>query len=182
MKIFAFVFVILSVFCFSFINNYTAYTVVSNETNIQTYKDSSLTVSQFITLKEVENLFNQPCLLKDSVKKYSGNILRFTFTYLSKSTDEATKSKLFFVFEQYKDNSMVESIYAGLKKENEANGKVKVQEYLGEEAIIAYDSNSFPFLIIRKENKLYKIKVYNVLNEEQVNSLTAIASKIVKTH
>lgn len=171
--------VLLSTYCFG-------QTASLNDKQINTdlSPTSSLRLSDFILISEAENIFGKPAHIKDSLFKYSSGLLRFQFTYKANSIDSITgeMGTLFFGFEQWEQTSLAKSGYDLIKAENEKNYTVKTLDQIGDEGFVANDQSNNPFIMIRKDKKIFKLKLRNVSNKNSLDELKVLAKKIVSLY
>ena len=87
------------------------------------------------------------------------------------------------MFEQYIDTITTKTIYNSLKIENEKTAKVSMVNNLGgDESFLAKDNFDYPFILIRKGNKLFKFKLYYLDGKVSLEELIKVAKKIVVSH
>ena len=89
---------------------------------------------------------------------------------------------LFFGFEQFQQTSEAERAYAEIKTENEKTSVVNKLVEMGDEGFLVRDQLNFPFIMIRKNNRIFKLKTYNIKSEDSFNELQLIAKKIVSAY
>jgi hypothetical protein len=143
--------------------------------------DSSLRSSNFISLSDAERILGQPAHLKDSLHKRTGGYLRYQFNYKANAKDTVTgeTASLFFGIEEYKQASEAARAYALIKKENEKSSAVSELKQMGDEGILVKDALNFPFIMIRKNNRVYKFKLHNVISNTSLDELQSVAKRIV---
>ncbi|MGZ4049898.1 MAG: hypothetical protein ACXVPU_19870 [Bacteroidia bacterium] len=144
--------------------------------------DSAMRSVYFITVSDAEKILGKQSHLKDSTYKYVNGLLRYTFDYVANKIDSTSKGRIFFDFEQYKDDSFSKDIYKNLKTENEKNGGIVAVNDIGDEGFLQKDNLGQPFIIIRKNNKIYKLRVYYVTSATSLDEAMNVAKKIVAAH
>ena len=146
--------------------------------------DSSLFPFKFISRTEAEKILGHPAHVKDSLLKLTGSYLRSQFHYVTNLKDSAAgqKGMLFFGFEQFQQTSEAERAYAEIKTENEKTSVVNKLVEMGDEGFLVRDQLNFPFIMIRKNNRIFKLKTYNIKSEDSFNELQLIAKKIVSAY
>ena len=136
----------------------------------------------FISSEDAENIVGNKCKLIDSTSRNTGGVLRYSFTYIVPFKDSTSKGRLFFSYEQYKDKSMCQSIFQSLKQENGKSGSINDLIGFGDEAYMIKDSMNFPFVIILKNNKLFKFKLYYLNSTTPLEELLKTAKKLVEKY
>ena len=157
-------FIFLSLLTFS-ANAQTDVVVINvNKDILQKRLDSAMQARYYITSSDAEKILGNPSHLKDSTYKYAGGLLRYSFNYVIDHPDSLSKGKIFFTFEQYKDELSSKDIYQVIKTENEKGSAITVINDIGDEGFVQKDNTGQPFMIVRKKNKLYKLRVYYTKN------------------
>src|ERR1700746_2142596 len=95
--------------------------------------DSAMNSNYFITIPDANKILERPSYLKDSAYKCSNGFLRYTFDYLATHIDSTSKGRIFFTFEQYKDDLFAGDIYKNIKTENEKSGGLTPINDIGDE-------------------------------------------------
>lgn len=144
--------------------------------------DSAMRPHFYITPKNASKILGCPAVLKDSMYKYSGGILRFTFNYIAKRIDSTSKGRIFFSFEQYKDTQIAIGTYQSIKAENEKAGTLQALTGYGDEGFLQKDEKQQPFAVIRENNKIFKVRLYSNTSEKSQKRLMKVVKKIVKKY
>jgi hypothetical protein len=153
-----------------------------NNQALQKLLDSALISNYFITADDADKILEKPSHLKDSTYKFSNGILRYSFDYVANYIDSTSKGRLFFSFEQYNDVEISKSTYQSIKNENEKTGTVIPLSDLSDEAFLQKDYLGQPFIIIRKANKIFKLKVYYLSSKTSLDELVKTTKKAVAAH
>ncbi|MCX6296039.1 MAG: hypothetical protein NTX97_08230 [Bacteroidetes bacterium] len=174
-------------FCFlliSFLSGYSQQDLLAAKNNEELQKklDSALVSSYFITIDDAGKILEKPSHLKDSTYKYSNGILRYSFDYVANYVDSTSKGRLFFSYEQYRDLEMAKNTYTSIKTENEKNNLITALNDIGDDAFLQKDYLNEPFIIIRKGNKIFKLKVYYVTSQASLDALISTAKLMVSLH
>jgi len=147
------------------------------------YKDSVFRSSDFISITEADKILGKPSRLLDSLHKVSSGLLRYKIEYVATYKDSSSKGRIFFMFEQYADASSLKSIYDNIKIENLKTSKLReLKDFAADEAFLAIDNFNYPFILVRKENKLFKFKLYYLDAKVSLDELLVVAKKIVAKH
>ena len=146
------------------------------------YKDTVMHSRDFITNEEANKILGKPAQLHDSAYKFSSGLLRYKVEYVATYKDSTSKGRIFFMFEQYKDEVITKEIYDNLKTENAKTGVVNDLMNYGNEGFLTKDNLNCPFILIRKGNKLFKFKLYFLDKKISQDELMKVAKKIVASH
>jgi len=149
--------------------------------------DSDWYISNFISFTEAQKIIQQPVYIKDSLWKYSNynyGYLRYAFTYNAKSMDSITKtrSSLFFSLEQYQQLALAKKTFNDIKALNQKSDKYTALTEPGDEAFLVKDVLAHPFIVIRKGNRIYKLRMLYVTGQIANDELMLLAKKIVAGH
>ena len=177
---------VILIFCFLSITSlvYSQTNLMNAKNNLELKKkiDSAMISSYFITNSDAGKILEKPAHVIDSACKFSSNILRYRFDYVADYKDSTSKGKIFFTFEQYKNDTIAKGIYQSIKSENEKNAPIMILNDIGEESFLQRDNLNEPFIIIRKENKLFKLKVYYLTSKTSLEELIKVSKKIAMAH
>jgi hypothetical protein len=147
--------------------------------------DSAWYPHQFITSAEAEKILQHSIFLKDSLCDFKNGYLRYNFTYKATTIDSSTKlrASLFFSLEQHEQAATAQRIYAHIKAENQQISNVSDLNGMGDEGFVAIDRQNNPFIMLRQNNRLYKLNTRHVTDAPiSYNELMLIAKKIVAAH
>ncbi len=173
-------FLLLSIITFSYSQN--AWLDVKTRAQLIANLDSAMLAKYYIDLSEAEKILEKPVFLKDTTYKLSGGILRFSFHYIAKYVDSTSIGRLNFEFQQYKDTLAAKSTYEFLKNVNQNDTSLTSFKELGNNGYLVIDSANQPFIIISKENKIFKFRVFYLTTENSLNELLVISKKVVDKH
>ncbi len=178
-KVVAVVFFFITTHCFSQID----FTKLPNsKLAVQHILDSAMVSKYFVTAGDARTILNKPAFVKDSSYKFSSGILRYTINYVATYVDSTSKGALYFGFEQYKDTAASNEIYRFMKMQHTTSGTIKQLKDLGDEAYMQYDVLNQPFIIVVKENRIFKFCIYYLADKDTYNSLLKVAKRVVTQH
>lgn len=151
---------------------------------MQYLPDSVFVIRNFISVSEAQKIIGQPCYAKDSLIKRTGDYQRYQFNYRATMMDTINhySISLFFGFEQYKSSADAAHAYSLVKTEDEKTLKVIPLSHLGDEAFLCPDAETYPFIMIRKSSRVYKLKLHYLSTPQSLEALKAAASRIVATY
>lgn len=125
--------------------------------------------AQLFTLLHAERILGESAHLKDSSSGKTSEIYNFNSAFVAEKNDPHPKrpGTIYFMFENYQNPDSAKAIYAFIKTGNQDHG-IEVLNDLGYEAYFHTDKQNFYFMLVRKENKMIRLKV---------NKITANTSK-----
>jgi len=145
-------------------------------------KPNELNSFDFISLTEAENILEKPALLKDSTYRLSSGLMRYSLKYVAIYKDSTSKGQLLLFLEQHKDTLNSKDIYSFIKKQQLNNPTLTALNDLGDEGFYFRDSSNYPFIMVRKGTKIYKLQIFYLTDNESLTALLNQARKIVLNH
>lgn len=139
----------------------------------------TLSPALLFTRADADKIMGEPTRLTDSSFKAAPEVSSYLCGYQANSKDSVTgrTGAIYFLFEQYKDISgariKFESIYAS----NKPYGAEKVSS-LGDEAYYHTDKQNFDFIMVRKGNYVFNMKVNKRTSTTSLNEFKKVAGRI----
>jgi hypothetical protein len=136
---------------------------------------------KFVSIREAQKIFGEPAHFKDSIWKKEGSVTKFISTLQSEVRDSVTGQgkRLFFSYEQYPEETAAKETYNSIKAENEKISASAVIHETGDEGFVAKDTLGFPFMMIRKGHKIFKLKLYYAKSTDAFEQLQILAKRLV---
>ncbi|MES2766161.1 MAG: hypothetical protein V4642_09850 [Bacteroidota bacterium] len=154
----------------------------SNDNNYPQAQEQSakpVILHDLVTLDDAEKILGEPAHLSDSSTKREESALTYHCAY--KANAEDTKSKktgaIYFLFEEYDQVSAAQKKYTFIKTANQNHG-IKTLDDVGEEAYFHSDRENFYFIMVRKGNKVFNMKVNKITSTTSLDEFNRIARKI----
>lgn len=85
---------------------------------------------------------------------------------------------VYYLFEQYEDVSSAHEQYSFIKTANEDHEGVKVLHNIGDEAYFHSDYQNFYFIIVRKGEKMFNMKVNKITSRTSLNEFNLVARNL----
>jgi len=128
-----------------------------------------------ITKSDAEKILGQPAnLINNSVEqKRIVTIYKCTYRILS-DPDTNTTSNLYYLFEEYTNIASAKKIYTDIVAGNTTSG-IKEINSIGDEGFLHTDGKNFDLIIVRKQNKIIRIKINKITkttSREQLQDVT----------
>jgi hypothetical protein len=139
----------------------------------------SIDFRNFFTLQDAEQILGESAHLSDSSLSQNGKstMSKSAYTANAKDKNGAKTGVVYFLIEQYKEDSSAHNVYAAIKTANEAHG-IKVLNGLGDEAYFHSDFENFYFIMARKGNKMFRIKVNKITSTTSLDQFNLVAKNI----
>jgi hypothetical protein len=133
-----------------------------------------------ITQQEAEKILGQPAHLSMSSSETKDKIIKYrcTYTVNNKEVAAGRESNLYYLFEEYEKAGAAGKSFADILSANAGMPGLYRLNGMGDEAIIQTDSLNFQLIIIRKSDKIIRMKVNKVTGTTSISELKAVAKKI----
>ena len=133
----------------------------------------------YISQSDAEKILGQAATLTESSVEENGNALksRYTYTATSKEATTGKTGHLYFMFEKYNDEASAKKTFAGIISQNQNMPNIKKLS-MGDEALRHTDNENFDMIIVRKGNKIIRLKVNKLTSMTSTKDLLITAEKI----
>jgi hypothetical protein len=120
--------------------------------------------SKLLTLPDAEKIMGEPASLTCNMFTKKGDTLEYKCDYTASAKDPATDKlgKLYFMDEVYKTTTAAHDAYTFFYKANSTHEGFEPVKGLGDEAYYHTDGKNFYFYLVRKGNKMYRMKLNKV--------------------
>ena len=134
------------------------------------------------TKSDAEKILGVSAHLTDSASSVRQDTIEYRCTYTADSIDLKTgkTGNIYFMWDQYADTSIAKSVYSFIKKGNENHEGVKVIHDLGDEAYFHSDGENFYFILVRKGQKMIRMKVNKTTSTSSVSEFNRVARNITR--
>ncbi|MCU7549987.1 hypothetical protein OCK74_12715 [Chitinophagaceae bacterium LB-8] len=141
---------------------------------------SSIRLRNLFTLPDAERILGEKAHLSDSALTIKEDTLAYKCAYTANATDQKTgkTGNIYFMVEQFAKVSIAQYIYSSIKRANENHEGVKVLHDLGDEAYFHSDRQNFYFILVRKGEKLLRMKVNKTTSATSLDEFNSIARNI----
>jgi hypothetical protein len=110
----------------------------------------------------------------------SGSFMQHTvYTASEKDPISRRKGVVYYVYEEYKQLDTAKKIYTDIKTANQDHGIVVLQD-IGDEAYFHTDNVNFYFIMVRKANKGFRLKVNKLTSKTSKDGFMEVSRKIAK--
>jgi hypothetical protein len=142
--------------------------------------DSVAIASKLLTLTDAEKIMGEPAKLTCNTFLKKSDTLEYKCDYTALSEDEKTNKtgKLYFMYEVYAGETPAKNAYAGIYQANSGHEGVEIVSGLGDEAYYHSDGTNFYFFLVRKEEKMFRMKLNKVTSHSSVTNFKEVAKLI----
>ncbi|CAN5597452.1 hypothetical protein BH10ACI1_BH10ACI1_26380 [soil metagenome] len=164
---------------------------VSCQTNVATINEKSVSAEkskpcEFLTPSDAEKILGQTVRLIENTSKIEGDVSKSDCVYRGISKDKVSGKdvNLYFSLERQEQNPTVEQarqIFASTyKKINEPALSVEVLSGIGDEAFSISNPSNFHFIMVRKGEIIFRIKLNKATENTSLEELKAFAKKFAE--
>jgi len=134
----------------------------------------------YFSKQDAEKILGEKAFLSDSSSTTKKDTLecKSAYTAYSKDPKKDKTGVIYFMIEQYKDDSSAKSAYTAIKVANETHEGVKTVHDMGDEAYFHTDKQNFYFILVRKANRMFRIKVNKITSHTSLNEFNRVSKKI----
>jgi hypothetical protein len=146
----------------------------------KTFSQGIVFQPHYLTKVEAEKILGQKAQLTDSASYNEENIATFKSTYTADSKDPNTGKlgAIYFMVEQYKEIASAKETYASFKASNRNSAGFEILNDLGDEAWLHSDGENFYLIIVRKGEKMFRMKVNKVTSKTSMEAFRQVAKVI----
>jgi hypothetical protein len=155
----------------------------SNEEPCMIEADSVALASKQLTLSDAEKIMGEPAMLTCNTLTFAqrGTMPQYQCTYTALAEDDRTgkTGKLYYLSEVYVAEEVARAAYAEIYNANRSHAGVEIVPGLGDEAYYHSDGENFYFFLVRKNKKMFRLKLNKVTSHSSVESFREVARLIV---
>lgn len=148
--------------------------------------DEKIKLCQFLSSAEAEKILGQPVRLVETNSKIEGDVSRSDCIYTGISKDKVSGKdiNLYFSFERKAQNPTVEEarkvFESAYRKINEPELSVQLLSEIGDESFIISNPPHFHFIMVRKGEIIFRIKMNKAAETTSLEELKAFAKKFAE--
>jgi hypothetical protein len=133
------------------------------------------------TLKDAEDILGEPAYQSDSASNAQLAVSAYSCAYTAHATDAKSGRTVavYGLFERYSSLAGARGRYTFIKEANEHNG-IRVLHDLGDEAYFHTDSSNFYFVMVRKGDRVFNLKVNKITTHTSLPAFNRVARKITE--
>jgi hypothetical protein len=121
---------------------------------------------------DAEKILGLPAHQIESSAATNDDIVKYQCTW--EATKEEVKSNLYYISESYATNDLAHQVFADILSANHNPGQSR-PDGIGDEAWFHSDGSNFCLIIVRKGNKMLRIKVNKLTKDTSIEELKRVA-------
>ena len=136
-----------------------------------------------LTKSDAEKIFGATAQMVNSQTENKDNSTRYTCTWRDTGKDikPGDTCNLWYVLDVYKDETAAKKIHAVIVQSNKNLQGFTLLSTLGDEAFVHTDNTNFQLIMVRKANRIMRIKVNKITGRTSLEELKKVTGKIAST-
>jgi hypothetical protein len=142
--------------------------------------DSGAIASKVLTLSDAERIMGESAGLTCNTYSRKGDTLEYKCDYTadSQAVILGKTVKLYFMYEVYASVAAAENAYRFIYEGNRTHQGVEVVAGMGDEAYYHTDGTNFYFFLVRKKEKMFRMKLNKVTGKSSETAFKDVGKKI----
>jgi hypothetical protein len=143
--------------------------------------DTLAIAPKLLTLTDAEKIMGGQVKLTCNTFIKKGDTLEYKCDYTAVSQDAKTTKtgKLYFMYEIYHDVAAAANAYDAIYKANSRHKGVEIVSGLGNEAYYHSDQTGFYFVLVRKNKKMFRLKLNKVTSHSSETAFKEVVRRII---
>ena len=143
--------------------------------------DTVAIASKLLTLADAEKIMGEQAKLTGNTFIKKGDTLEYKCDYTALSQDAITSKigRLYFMYEIYEGVAAAANAYADIYQANRGHEGVEVVSGLGNDAYYHSDQTGFYFFLVRKNEKMFRLKLNIITSHSSVTEFKEATRRIV---
>jgi len=132
------------------------------------------------TKTDAEKIMGETAFLEDSATSVVNGVLQFKSTHTASADDPKSgkRGNVYFMFERYMQASGAHDVYSTFKTGNQSSEGFRELDGMGDEAYFHSDGTNFLFIIVRKGQNMFRIKVNKITSTTSLDEFNRVAKNI----
>jgi hypothetical protein len=132
---------------------------------------------------EAEEILGQPATQTEAFTEKKDGAVKHRCTYTAKASDMKTNATghVFYILEAYESVTSAQKIFTGMMEGNQSAPGFKHIKDLGDEAFFHTDQINFHLMIVRKGDKILRLKVNKVTSLTSLEALRKVIKELSLT-
>jgi hypothetical protein len=133
-----------------------------------------------ISREEAEKILGKPAHLVMSQSETKDNIRKYRCTYSADDKEIAggQECNLYFLYEEYGKTAAAEKSFKYLLSQNRGMPGIYILADYGDEAVIQTDTMNFQMILVRKSDKMIRMKVNRITSTTSMKELKRVAKEM----
>jgi hypothetical protein len=143
--------------------------------------DTLAIASKLLTLTDAEMIMGEQVKLTGNTFIKKGDTLEYKCDYTAISQDVITSKtgKLYFMYEIYDGVAAAANAYSSIYQANRKHKGAEIVSGLGDEAYYHSDQTGFYFVLVRKDKKMFRLKLNKVTSHSSETAFKEVVRRIV---
>lgn len=143
--------------------------------------DTFAIASKLLTLSDAKMIMGEQVKLTGNTFIKKGDTLEYKCDYTAISQDAITSKtgKLYFMYEIYDGIAAAANAYGSIYQANSKHKGVEIVSGLGNEAYYHSDQTGFYFVLVRKNKKMFRLKLNKVTSHSSETAFKEVVRRIV---
>ena len=135
-----------------------------------------------LSLEEAESILGEPAILKERKSDTLNEMYTSKSTFTAKEIDAKTQKQgiLYYMFERYKTEEEARKTIQTFIKSNKKHKGFELLTAYGDEAFFHTDKQNFCLIVVRKDNKMIRLKVNKVTSKTSFEALRKIGKDLIE--
>lgn len=136
----------------------------------------------YVKKSDVEKILGEAASLTDSSTEKTNKAVKHRFTYTAdhSETGSGKTAHLYCMFEKYADEQSAKNTYANIISQNQNMPNLTKINNVGDEAFRHTDNLNFDMMIVRKGNKIIRLKVNKLTATTSTKELQLVMQKVTQ--
>jgi len=142
--------------------------------------DSNAIAARVLTLSYAEKIMGESAKLTSNTSATKVDTLEYKCDYTAIAEDKVSRKtgKLYFMYEVYANVAAAKNAYTAIYEANRHNQGANVASGLGDEAYYHSDGTNFYFCLVRKGEKMFRMKVNKVTMHTSEREFKEVTKRI----
>lgn len=137
----------------------------------------------YLTPADAAKILGQNALLTLKTEKQGRDAVKYRCAFTAVESDPVSgeTGNVFYNYEQYDSEAAAEKTYTGILDDNRRNGNIQLLNNTGDEGFFQSDANNFQLIMVRKRDKIIRMKVNGVTSATSLTALKETVNRIAAT-
>jgi hypothetical protein len=152
----------------------------STQVNVPVENAEPFYAGDLFTLSDAEAIMGEPSHLSDSSSYQTEVAYTFQNSYTANRQEDGSEKTgvIYFMFQEFITVEGAIEDYAFIREGNMNNGGFEDLSNLGDEAYFHTDNENFLFILVRKSNRSFRMKVNKITANTSREEFDAVSKKI----
>ncbi|WP_089896211.1 hypothetical protein [Chitinophaga arvensicola] len=139
--------------------------------------------SYYLTPADAAKILGQSVLLTQKSADQERNAMKYrsAFTAVESDPVSGNTGNVFYNYEEYSSVAAAQKTYTNILDDNRRNGNIQLLSNTGDEAFYQSDAKNFDLIMVRKKDKIIRMKVNKVTSTTSVAALKETIQRIAAT-